>query len=64
MNFNITKIELCVLSLKARLLRVQRGVEMTEVHKATYSRQQIAHTTGSTNSFTTVVEVASVKSHA
>ena len=66
MNFNITKIELRVLSLKARLLRVQRGVEMTavEVHMATYSRRQVAHTTDSTNSITTVVEVASGKGNA
>ena len=51
------------------MLRVQRrlpGVEMTEVevHVATYSRRQVAHTTGSTNSITTVVEVTSGKGHA
>ena len=66
MNFNITKIELRVLSLIAKLLRVQHGVEMTEVkvHMATYSQRQVAHTTGNTNSIMTVVEVASGKGHA
>ena len=34
------------------------------VHMATHSRWQVAHTTGSTNSITTVVEVASGKGHA
>ena len=32
-----------------------------EVHMATYSRRQVAQTKGSTNSITTVVEVASGK---
>ena len=45
---------------------MQRGVEMTEVEvrMATYSRRQVAHTTGSTNSIMMVVEVASGKGHA
>ena len=52
--------------LKARVQRRLPGVEMTEVevHMATYSRRQVAHTTGKTNSIMTVVEVASGKGHA
>ena len=49
--------------LKGRVQRRLRGVEMTEVevHMATYSRRRML--TGSTNSITTVVEVASGKGH-
>ena len=69
-KFNITKIKLGVWSLKARVQRRLPEVEMTEVeaHMATYScLLQIIDgrlPTGSINSITTVVEVASGKGHA
>ena len=72
LNFNITKIELGVWSLKARVQRRLPRVEMTEVeveaHMATYSLFATDHRRrlpeGSTSSITMVVEVASGKGHA